>query len=108
MAPISFHSRDRVSAQGFPEILAHLLASLLGLATFVSASSFPIVMMQTKPVVGDWCVGLRGDVIDNLDNFTLSARNPSGNSPNTTGVPLVLSVTGSTAGSSIHTWAVSV
>lgn len=87
-------------------MFAHLLASLLGLATFAPASSIPAVM-QTKPVAGD-CFGLGGDVINNLDNFTLSAWNPSGNNRNATGLPLVLSITGSTTGSSTHTWAVSV
>lgn len=63
--------------------------------------------MQTKPAVGDWCDRLGGETIDNLDNFTLSAWNPAGNNLNVTGVPLVLSITGSTGGSSTHTWAVS-
>lgn len=75
-------------------------------AIFVSAWSLPVVI-QAEPNVGDWCHKLGGDTTDNLDNFTLSAWNPVGNNLNTTGVPLVLSTTGSTGGFSTHTWAVS-
>ena len=63
-------------------------------------------MRQTKPVVGDWCVGLGGDTVDNLGKFTLVAWNPAGNNVNDTDNPLVLSSTGSTGGFSTRTWAV--
>ncbi|KAF9784541.1 hypothetical protein BJ322DRAFT_1064947 [Thelephora terrestris] len=83
------------SLKSFLDMVPRSLATLLGLATLVSATSFPIVM-QTNPT---------RNVIDSLDNFTLSAWNPSGNNHNATGVPLVLSITDSTAGSATHTWA---
>ena len=79
-------------------MLARLLASLLSLAILASASPLH-VMRQTEPVVGDWCVGLGGDTVDNFWNFTLTAWNPAGNNANDTGDPLVLSSTGSTGGS---------
>ena len=87
-------------------MLTRFLVPLFGFAVFTSASSFPVVM-QANPVVEDWCVGLGGNTIDNLRNFTLSAWNPTGNNPNATGLPLVLSIIGSTSGASTHTWAVS-
>ena len=95
-----------VSSTGVPNMFTQLLAPLLSLAILASASSPPVVM-QIKPTVGDWCARMGGYTIANLNNFTLSAWNPAGNNPNTTGVPLVLSATGSTGGSSTHTWAVS-
>ena len=87
-------------------MFTRFLASLLSLATFVSASPSPVAR-QTEPIVGDWCAGLGGDTIDNFGNFTLAAWNPAGNNANTTGNPLVLSATGATGGVSTHTWAVS-
>lgn len=88
-------------------MLTRLLASLFSLAILaVSASPFPVVR-QTEPAVGDWCAGLGGDTIDNLENFTLAAWNPAGNNANTTGNPLVLSIVGATGGLSTHTLAVS-
>ncbi|KAF9784550.1 hypothetical protein BJ322DRAFT_1064996 [Thelephora terrestris] len=96
--------RFNPSLKSFLGMVPQSLAILLGRATLVSATSFPVVM-QTNPAIGDWCAGLGGDVIDNLDNLTLSAWNPSSKNRNATGVPLVLSITGSTAGSATHTWA---
>ena len=87
-------------------MLTQLLAPLLSLAVFALASPFPVVR-QTEPAVGDWCAGLGGDTVDNLENFTLAAWNPAGNNANDTGNPLVLSITGSTRGFSTHTLAVS-
>jgi len=87
-------------------MFTRLLAPLLGLTVVAFASPFPVAR-QTEPAVGDWCAGLGGDAVDNLENFTLAAWNPAGNNANATGNPLVLSITGSTTGSSTHTWAVS-
>ena len=88
-------------------MFTRLLAPLFSLVVFVSASPFPVAR-QTEPAVGDWCTGLGGNTIDNLDTFTLAAWNSTGSNVNATGNPLVLSSTGSTGGFSTHTWAVSV
>jgi len=88
-------------------MLTQLLAPLLSFAVFAFASPFPVAR-QTETAVGDWCAGLGGDTVDNLENFTLAAWNLAGNNANATGNPLVLSITGSTRGFSTHTWAVSV
>ena len=93
--------------EAFLDMFTQLLAPLLGLTVFASASPF-LVARQTEPAVGDWCTGLGGDTIDNIDNFTLAAWNSTGSNTNTTGNPLVLSSTGSTGGFSTDTWAVSV
>ena len=88
-------------------MLIQLLASLLNLAILTApASSFPVAR-QTEPAVGDWCTGLGGNTVDNLDNFTLAAWNPAGNNANDTGNPLVLSSTGASSGLSTYTLAVS-
>ena len=91
----------------FLDMFTQLLAPLLGLTVFASASPF-LLARQTEPAVGDWCIGLGGDTIDNIDNFTLAAWNSTGSNTNSTGNPLVLSSTGSTGGFSTDTWAVSV
>jgi len=87
-------------------MLTRFLASLFVLVTVASASTLPIAR-QTEPAAGDWCTGLGGDTIDDFGNFTLAAWDPAGNNANSTGNPLVLSITGSTGGFSTHTWAVS-
>lgn len=87
-------------------MLTRLLTPLFSLAIFASVSQ-SLVIRQTEPAVGDWCAGLGGNTIDNLGNFTLAAFNPAGNNANDTGNPLVLSSTGSTAGFSTATFAVS-
>jgi len=87
-------------------MFTRFFAPLLGLAVFASASSLHVAR-QTEPVVGDWCAGLGGNTVDNLENFTLAAWNLTGNNANATGNPLVLSITSATRGLSMHTWAVS-
>jgi len=87
-------------------MFTRLLAPLFSLVIFASASQ-SLVIRQTEPAVGQWCAGLGGQTIDSLGNFTLAAWNLTGSNANDTGNPLVLSLTGSTAGLSIHTLAVS-
>jgi len=93
-----------VPSRAFLNVFTQILAPLLSLAIFAFASPFPVA----RQTVGDWCAGLGGDTIDNLESFTLAAWNPAGNNANVTGNPLVLSITGSTRGLSTHPWAVSV
>ena len=87
-------------------MFTRFLMPLLGFTIFASASPLHVAR-QTEPAVGDWCAGLGGNNIDNLEKFTLAAWDPAGNNVNATGSPLVLSSTGATGGLSTHTWAVS-
>ena len=55
-----------------------------------------------------WCAGLGGSAIDTLANFRLYAWKKDQTNDNSTGVPLVLATTGTTATAYSHTLVVSV